>query len=106
MFFLAALAGFAAQAQPYSGERKFDGTHRDIVEGYLMGGSNVVTGGFAGEAVTYTRHLTERWSVSAGEQAQFFKQLYDDEGDYLIRVDAKADGGVSWSPVHMSSTKK
>lgn len=29
-----------------------------------------------------------------------------DEGDYLIRVDAKADGGVSWSPVHMSSTKK
>ena len=86
LFFLAALAGFAAQAQPYSGERKFDGTHRDIVEGYLMGGSNVVTGGFAGEAVTYTRHLTERWSVSAGEQAQFFKQLYsvDVMGTYRL----------------------
>lgn len=28
------------------------------------------------------------------------------EGDYLIRVDARSDGEVSWSPVPMHSTKK
>jgi hypothetical protein len=41
-----------------------------------MGGYNVVTGTFVGEAVTYTRHLSDRWSASVGEQVQFLKQLY------------------------------
>ena len=28
------------------------------------------------------------------------------EGDYLVRVDARSDGRITWSPVHMSYTKK
>lgn len=80
------LVEIAAMAQPYSGSRRFDGAHRDVVEGYLTGGSNVVTGGFISEAVTYTRHLTDRWSVGAGEQIQFFKQVYsaDVTGTYRL----------------------
>ena len=80
------LAGAAAGAQPYSGLRQYDGEHKSVVEGYLTGGSNVVTGGFISEAVTYTHHLTDRWSLSAGEQLQFFKQVYsvDVMGTYRL----------------------
>ena len=76
----------AVSAQPYSGERRFDGVHRHECSGYLLGGHNVVTDTFVGEAVTYTRHLTDRWSVSAGQQIQFFKQLYslDVMGTYRL----------------------
>lgn len=83
---LALLISTAAFAQPYDGDRKFDGEHRNVVDGYMLGGFNVVTGWFIGEAGTYTRHLTDRWSVSAGEQVQFFKQLYsvDVMGTYRL----------------------
>ena len=69
-------AGAGASAQTYSGERKFDGVHRNEISGNLMWGFNVVTGTVIGEAATYTRHLTDRWSISAGEQVQFIKWLY------------------------------
>lgn len=83
---MALMVTVCAVAQPYSGERKFDGTHYNVVEGYLMGGHNVVTGWFFGEAATYTRHLTDRWSVSAGEQIQLFKQHFaiDVKGTYRL----------------------
>lgn len=73
-------------AQPDSGSRKYDGEHKNEVSGYLLGGHNVVSGAFAGESFTYTRHLTDRWSVSGGEQIQFFKQLYclDAMGTYRV----------------------
>jgi len=82
------LAALTVSAQTYSGGRKFDGEHRTELAGYLMGGSNVVTGLFAGEAFTYTRHLTDRWSISAGEQVQLFKRLYsmDVMGTYRLPV--------------------
>ena len=82
-------AGTGASAQAYiiyGGTRQFDGVHRNEIYGNLVYGGNVVTGRFFGEAASYTRHLTERWSVSGGEQAQFLKQLYslDMTGTYRI----------------------
>jgi len=65
-----------AGAQPYVGEVKYDGVHRNEVKGYVMGGSNVVTGGFGGLAASYKRHFNHRWSAEADAQMQFGKQLF------------------------------
>ena len=73
---VAFLSGGGAQAQTYSGSRAFDGVHKHEVSGYLLGGANVVSRGFGGEAASYTYHFTDRWSIGAGEQAQFGKSLY------------------------------
>ena len=88
MLLAAFFFGLAAPAQTYSGGRAFDGEHQNEISAYLLGGQNVVTGWFVGEAATWTRHLTPRWSVSAGEQAQFFKQLYslDVMGTYRLPI--------------------
>lgn len=75
-FAFALLAASLAWGQTYSGSRAYDGEHRNIIDGTLLGGQNVVTGWFVGESAVYTRHLTDRWSVSAGEQMQLFKQHY------------------------------
>ncbi|MBR3386818.1 MAG: hypothetical protein IKG84_01115 [Bacteroidales bacterium] len=86
IFFAALLIGTFAGAQTYSGSRAFDGEHRNVIDGTALAGFNVVTGWFVGESAAYTRHLTDRWSVSAGEQVQFFKQLYsvDVMGTYRL----------------------
>ncbi len=86
LLFLFPLSGSFANAQVYSGERKFDSIHRNEVSGNLSGGFNVVTGWFIGEAGTYTRHFTDRWSLSAGQQVQFLKWLYsaDVMGTYRL----------------------
>ena len=76
VFLLALSAPLFASAQPYSGSRQFDGTHRNVLEGSLMGGHNSIVGYFGGESFIYTRYLGNRWSISGGEQVQFFKQLY------------------------------
>ncbi len=80
------LAVFGANAQTYSGPRQFDGVHRNEISGYLAGGYNVISGWFVGEAGTYTRHFTERWSLSAGEQVQVLKWLFsaDVMGTYRL----------------------
>jgi len=81
-------SGLAAPAQTYSGGRAFDGEHMNEISVNLLGGQNVVTGWFVGEVATWTRHLTPRWSVSAGEQVQLFKQLYSLEvmGTYRLPI--------------------
>ena len=80
--------GLSATAQTYSGGRAFDGEHKNEISANLLGGQNVVTGWFVGEVAAWTRHLTPRWSVSAGEQVQFFKQLYsfDVMGTYRLPI--------------------
>jgi len=82
-------AATSASAQAfitYGGSRKFDGIHKNEIYGNLVYGGNVVTGRFFGEAASYTRHFTERWSITGGEQAQLLKQLYslDLTGTYRI----------------------
>ena len=81
-------SGFEAKAQPYSGLRAYDGEHRNEISGYLIGGSNVITGSFFGEAATYTHHFTDRWSITAGQQVQFLKwQISTDVmGTYRLPV--------------------
>ena len=83
---LALFAGSGLSAQTYSGPRAYDGVHKNEISGYLTGGFNVVTDWFFGEAATYTRHLSDRWSISGGEQAQLLKQLYslDVMGTYRL----------------------
>lgn len=80
------LASFGANAQTYSGPRQFDGVHRNEVSGNLALGYNVVSGWFVGQAGTYTRHFTDRWSLSAGEQVQILKWLFsaDVMGTYRL----------------------
>ena len=96
----------AAFAQAYSGERKFDGVHYNELNGSLFGGKNVVTGAFFGENAIYTRHLSPRWSVSAGQQIQFLKNVYsiDVTGTYRIPVGKKVniylDGRFLFSRYH------
>ncbi|MBQ9195285.1 MAG: hypothetical protein IJ152_06530 [Bacteroidales bacterium] len=83
----------SAFAQAYSGERKFDGVHYNEVNGSLFGGQNVVTGAFFGENAIYTRHLSPRWSISAGQQIQFLKNVFsiDIMGTYRIPVGKKVN---------------
>ena len=73
LLFLSLGSVFCQAQDVYSGSRRFDGEHRNEVSGYLSGGRNVVTNAFVGESFTYTHHFTDRWSIRAGEQAQFIK---------------------------------
>ena len=86
------LAGVAFRFQspvrrPIAAPGAYDGVS-NVIDGTFLGGFNVVTGWFVGESGTYTRHLTGRWSVSAGEQVQLFKQLYslDVMGTYRLPI--------------------
>ena len=77
------------QAQnAYTGRHKFDGEHKNELSGYLMGGTNVVSGTFGGFEASYKRHLTDRWHVGADAQIQFGKQLYsiDVQGGYRLPI--------------------
>lgn len=80
------LSPVVAPGQTYSGERKFDGKHKNEIAGNLVGGYNVVTGVIVGETGLYTRHFTDRWSLTAGQQVQFIKWLYsfDVMGTYRL----------------------
>ena len=72
----------------YQGTHLYDGKHRNVLAGYLMGGHNVVSGGFGGFEVSYLRHFTDRWHAGADVQSQFGKQLYsaDVQGGYRLPV--------------------
>lgn len=94
LLLILALAGLSsADAQTYSGSRKFDGVHKNELDGTLSGGYNVVTGAFFGESFTYTRHLTDRWSIHGAEQVQFLKWLFstDVTGTYRLPVGKKSN---------------
>lgn len=82
------LSGISAMAQGYSGERFYDGEHKNVISGDVMGGSNVVTGGFGGLSGTYVRHFTPRWHLAGDAQMQFGKKLFsvDVRGGYRLPV--------------------
>ena len=84
LLFLLSIAG--AFGQTYSGERKFDGVHKNEIAGNLAGGYNTVSGVFIGEAGFFTHHFTDRWSITGGEQVQFIKWLFsiDAMGTYRL----------------------
>ena len=71
---LAAVGAFGQNA--FTAVHKYDGEHKNVAAGYVMGGHNVVSGAFGGLELSYTRHLTDRGHVGGDLQAQFGKQLY------------------------------
>ncbi len=77
-----------AVATSYNGDHSFDGTHRNEVSGYVVGGSNVITGTFVGFEASYVRHLSSHWRVGGDAQMQFCKQLYsiDATAGYCLPV--------------------
>lgn len=100
------------QAQnAYTGRHKFDGEHKNELSGYLMGGTNVVSGAFGGFEASYKRHLTDRWHVGADAQMQFGKQLYsiDVQGGYRLPIgwsDFYIDGKAMFSRYNRWSTNE
>jgi len=71
------------KAQNFCGEHKYDGVHPNEVTGYLLSGTNVVSGNFVGFSAEYKRHLTNHWNVAGGVMNSYGKQMYG----------AKAQGG-------------
>ena len=65
-----------ASAQVFCGEHKFDGTHKNEIEGYLQYGKNEVQGYFFGPMVSYKRHLTDRWFVGGALELPIGKGKY------------------------------
>lgn len=55
-----------AMSQVYCGQHKYDGEHKNEVMGYLQGGSNIVTGTYAGPAVFYKHHFNDRFCAEGG----------------------------------------
>lgn len=100
------------QAQnAYTGRHKFDGEHKNELSGYLMGGTNVVSGAFGGFEASYKRHLTDRWHVGADAQMQFGKQLYsiDVQGGYRLPIgwsDFYIDGKAMFNRYNRWSTNE
>ena len=100
------------QAQnAYTGQHKFDGEHKNELSGYLMGGTNVVSGAFGGFEASYKRHLTDRWHVGADAQMQFGKQLYsiDVQGGYRLPIgwsDFYIDGKAMFNRYNRWSTNE
>ena len=57
----ALLASSLAWGQTYSGSRAYDGEHRNVIDGTLLGGQNVVTGSHGhAEAVNEERKAVNR----------------------------------------------
>ena len=75
-----------ASAQVFTGQHKYDGEHKNEISGYVTAGHNVVVKAYGGIEASYTRHLTDRWSVGGDAQMQFGKQLYsvDAKGGYRL----------------------
>jgi hypothetical protein len=104
-FLLTVLVSTAQAQNAYNGRHKYDGEHKNELSAYAIGGYNVVTDGFGGLAVSYKRHLTDRWNVGADGQAQFGKQLYsiDVHGGYRLPVkwmDFYLDGLFMYNRYH------
>ena len=70
----------------FCGEHKYDGEHKNEVEGYLQGGTNSVYKFFLGPNVSYRRHLTDRWYVSGAIDAPIVKSRFgiNAQGGYRL----------------------
>lgn len=107
------LGAFATgiSAQSFNGMHKYDGEHKNELNAYLVGGNNVVVDWFGGAAVSYKRHITDRWHVGADAQAQLGKQLYsvDIQGGYRLPykwMDFYIDGKAMYNRYHKWHTNE
>lgn len=104
------LAG-EGRAQTYNGMHKYDGTHPNVMTGYMTVGDNIICDMFYGIEASYTRHLTDRWHVGGDMQVQMSKQLYsvDIQGGYRLPVkwmDFYLDGKFMYNHYHRWGTNE
>ena len=81
------MAGVAS-AQYYSGEHTFDGEHKNEVSGSVVTGKNIITSASIGTTFHYKHYFSHHWSLDAGVNTQFSKQLYGvkTRGEYHFQV--------------------
>ena len=92
-----------AQAQvAFNGQHSYDGEHKNELAGYVMGGTNVVCGGFGGLEVSYRRHFDDHWHAGVDAQAQFGKQLYS--VDVQVDTILSLVGAISFLMVNLYTT--
>lgn len=105
LMLLAAICLMGRAQNSYIPYKSYDGEHKNEVSGYVMGGTNVVTGGFGGVEASYMRHITPRWHVGGDVQMQFGKQLFsiDVQGGYRLPLkygNISFDGKVMYNRYH------
>ena len=79
-----------ASAQYYSGEHTFDGEHRNEASASLTTGKNIITNASIGSTLHYKHYFNHHWSIDAGVNTQFTKQLYGvkAKGEYHFQLKA------------------
>ena len=87
------IVGFSistASAQYYSGDHTFDGVNKNEVSGSVVTGKNIITSASIGNTFHYKHYFNNHWSVDAGLNTQFSKQLYGVKarGEYHIQLKA------------------
>lgn len=65
-----------AQTEVFCGENKYDGEHKNEIQGFGFFGDNNVSKFFGGIKATYVRHLTEYVDVMGTGGVQFNKDIY------------------------------
>ena len=82
------LAEATATAQYYSGEHTFDGEHKNEVSATLVTGRNIITNASIGTKFHYKHFFNDHWSMDAGLNTQFSKQLYGVKarGEYHFQI--------------------
>ena len=77
-----------ASAQYYSGEHGFDGVNKNEASASLVTGRNIITDASIGTTFHYKHYFNDHWSVDAGLNTQFSKQLYGIKvrGEYHFQV--------------------
>ena len=76
------------QAQYYSGEHTFDSEHNNEVSASLTVGRNIITGTCIGNTWHYKHYFNSHWSIDAGANTQYTKELYGfkAKGEYHFQV--------------------
>ena len=89
-FLMLAITASTASAQYYCGEHTFDGVNRNEVSVSLTTGRNIIVGPCIGNTLHYKHYFNGHWSVDAGANLQYTKQLYNfkAKGEYHLQVKA------------------
>ena len=87
---LFSLAFCSVWAQYYSGEHTYDGENKNEASASLTTGRNIITNASVGTTFHYKHYFNNHWSVDAGVNTQFSKQLYGIKacGEYHIQLKA------------------
>ena len=87
---LCCLSFCSVWAQYYSGEHTYDGENKNEASASLTTGRNIITNASVGTTFHYKYYFNNHWSVDAGVNTQFSKQLYGIKarGEYHFQLKA------------------